>query len=173
MFLLCLFREREYNIEVMKKEVTLKITSKQYAETLEPSGEAFKRALELEDSLEIITEGTLYSKKNATYIAYDESEEAGLQNSRTLLRLGDGRLQIIRYGDSEEESMDMTLEPGVLNITQIRLPQVASYDLEVYTNSLDGQIDEAGNGNISVDYRIKFDKFFSRRTKLDIDVRAN
>ncbi len=173
MFLLCFFGEREYNIQVMKKEVTLRISSKQYAETLEPSGEAYKRALELEDSLEIITDGTLYSKKNATYIAYDESEEAGLQNSRTLLKLGDGRLQIIRYGDSEEENMDMTLEKGVMNIVQIRVPMVACYELEVYTNSLEGQIDEDGNGSINVDYRIKFDKFFTRRTKLDIDVRAN
>ena len=158
---------------VMKKPVTLKISSKQYAETLEPSGEAFKRELELEDSLEIITEGTLYSKKNATYIAYDESEEAGLQNSRTLLKLADNSLQIIRYGDEEDTNMDMTLEQGTRNITQIKLPMVASYDLEVYTNKLEHNLSEEGNGTISVDYRIKFDQFFTRRTKLDIEVRAN
>ena len=40
----------------MKKSVNLKITSTQYIENLKPSGEAFRRELELEDSMEILTE---------------------------------------------------------------------------------------------------------------------
>ena len=43
-------------------------------------------------------------------------------------------------------------------------------DLEVYTHSLDEQLDEEGYGTISVDYRIKFDRFFSRRNVLEIEV---
>ena len=58
----------------MKKSVNLKITSTQYIENLKPSGEAFRRELELEDSMEILTEGTVYSRNNATYITYDEAE---------------------------------------------------------------------------------------------------
>ena len=155
----------------MKKNVNLRITSTQYVENLRPSGEAFLRELEKEDSLEIYTEGTMYSKNEATYITYEESEEAGLADIRTLVKLDDGSIRIRRYGrDDADEGMDMTLRPGMLNITRYRVPAMPSMDLEVYTNSLDESLDEEGYGTISVDYRIKFDRFFSRRNVLEIEV---
>lgn len=155
----------------MKKNVNLKITSTQYIENLKPSGEAFLRELEKEDSLEIMTEGTMYLKNNARYISYEESEEAGLEDIRTLVKLDGTSIRIRRYGRNEdEEGMDMTLQPGILNITRYQLPRLASMDLEVYTNKLEENLDEEGYGTISVDYKIKFDKFFSRRNILEIEV---
>ncbi len=155
----------------MKKQVNLKITSKQYVENLKPSGEAFLRELEMEDSLEIMTEGTLYSKNNARYISYDESTDAGLEDTHTLVKLDGKSVRIRRYDSkSKDDSMDMTLEPGVLNITRYQVPQMASLDLEVYTNKLEDTLDEDGYGTISVDYKIKFDRFYSRRNILEIEV---
>lgn len=154
----------------MKKSVNLKITSTQYSESLKPSGEAYLRELEKEDTLEILTEGTVYYKNNATYITYEESEEAGLEDIRTLVKLGDGRMRIRRYGrGDDDEGMDMTLEPGILNITRYQMPMM-SMDLEVYTNSLSDELDEEGYGKVSVDYRIKFDQFLTRRNILEIEV---
>lgn len=154
-----------------KKNVNLRITSTQYVENLKPSGEAFRRELELEDSLEILTEGTVYSRNNATYITYEDAESAGPEDVRTLVKLKDGSIRIRRYagGDSDGD-MDMTLQPGTLNITRYRLPMMASLDLEVYTNSLSEELDDEGYGRISVDYKIRFDKFFSRRNILEIEV---
>ena len=158
-------------METMKKNVNLKITSTQYVENLRPSGEAFLRELEKEDSLEIFTEGTMYSKNDATYITYEESEEAGLADTRTLVKLDDGSIRIRRYGrDGGDEGMDMTLRPGMMNITRYHVPPLASMDLEVYTNSLDESLDEEGYGKIFVDYRIRFDRFYSRRNMLEIEV---
>ena len=158
-------------METMKKNVNLKITSTQYVENLRPSGEAFLRELEKEDSLEIFTEGTMYSKNDATYISYEESEEAGLTDIRTLVKLDDGSIRIRRYGkDEDDDGMDMTLRPGMLNITRYHVPPLASMDLEVYTNSLDESLDEEGYGKIFVDYRIRFDRFYSRRNMLEIEV---
>jgi uncharacterized beta-barrel protein YwiB (DUF1934 family) len=155
----------------MKKNVNLRITSTQYVENLRPSGEAFLRELEKEDSLEIYTEGTMYSGNDATYISYEESEEAGLADIRTLVRLDDGSIRIRRYGrDGEDDGMDMTLRPGVLNITRYQVPAVTTMDLEVYTNKLEDNLDDDGYGTISVDYKIKFDKYFSRRNVLEIEV---
>lgn len=155
----------------MKKQVNLKITSKQYVENLKPSGEAFLRELEMEDSLEIMTEGTLYSKNNARYISYDESTDAGLEDTHTLVKLDGKSVRIRRYDSkSKDDSMDMTLEPGVLNITRYQVPQMASLDLEIYTNKLENTLDEDGYGTISVDYKIKFDRFYSRRNILEIEV---
>ena len=154
----------------MKKSVNLKITSTQYSENLKPSGEAFLRELEKEDCLEILTEGTMYQKNNARYISYEESEEAGLTDSHTLVKLSDGRLNIKRYGADDDDGMDMTLEPGILSITRFQIPAMTPVSLEVYTNSLTDDLDEEGYGTISVDYRIKFDQFFSRRNILEIEV---
>ena len=155
----------------MKKSVNLKITSTQYIENLKPSGEAFRRELELEDSLEILTEGTLYSRNNATYITYEESEVIGSEDIRTLFKLEDGSIRIRKYvRDEDEEGMDMTLTPGILNITRYQIPMMPSVNLEVYTNKLEDGLDEDGYGKVSVDYKIKFDKFFSRRNILEIEV---
>lgn len=155
----------------MKKQVNLKITSTQYVENLKPSGETFLRELEKEDSLEIVTEGTIYQKNNAKYISYEESEQVGLEDSRMLVKLADGSIRIRRFAaEGEDDSMDMTLQPGVLNITRYQVPEVASLDLEVYTNKLEDNLDEEGYGTISVDYKIKFDRYFSRRNVLEIEV---
>ena len=155
----------------MKKIVNLKITSSQYIENLKPSGEAFRRELELEDSMEILTEGTVYSRNNATYITYEESEAIGSEDIRTLFKVGDGSIRIRKYArDEEDEGMDMTLTPGILNITRYQIPLMSSVNLEVYTNTLEDNLDEEGYGKVSVDYKIKFDKFFSRRNILEIEV---
>ena len=155
----------------MKKSVNLKITSQQYIENLKPSGEAFRRELELEDSMEILTEGTVYSRNNATYITYEETEASGSEDIRTLFKLEDGTIRIRKYvKDEDEEGMDMTLKPGILNITRYQIPMMAAVNLEVYTNKLEDNLDDEGYGKVSVDYKIKFDKFFSRRNILEIEV---
>ena len=158
----------------MKKSVNLKITSTQYIENLKPSGEAFRRELELEDTMEILTEGTVYSKNNATYITYEEAEALGTEDVRTLVKLEDGSIRIRKYGrDEEDEGMDMTLRPGMLNITRYQVPMMPSLNLEVYTNKLEDNLDEEGYGKVSVDYKIRFDKFFSRRNILEIEVKPS
>ena len=158
----------------MKKNVNLKIKSTQYIENLKPSGEAFRRELELEDSMEILTEGTMYSRNNARYIAYEEAEAFGSEDICTLFKLEDGSIRIRKYGrDEDDEGMDMTLTPGMLNITRYQIPMMSSVNLEVYTNKLEDNLDEEGYGTVSVDYKIKFDRFFSRRNRLEIEVKPS
>ncbi len=158
----------------MKKNVNLKIKSTQYIENLKPSGEAFRRELELEDSMEILTEGTMYSRNNARYIAYEEAEAFGSEDIRTLFKLEDGSIRIRKYGrDEDDEGMDMTLTPGMLNITRYQIPMMSSVNLEVYTNKLEDNLNEEGYGTVSVDYKIKFDRFFSRRNILEIEVKPS
>lgn len=163
-----------YNYSVMKKNVNLKIKSTQYIENLKPSGEAFRRELELEDSTEILTEGMLYSRNNATYITYEEAEVYGSEDVRTLFKLEDGSIRIRKYGtDDDDEGMDMTLIPGTLNITRYQIPMMTPVNLEVYTNKLENGLDEEGYGTVSVDYKIRFDSFFSRRNILEIEVKPS
>ena len=69
-----------------KKSVNLIISNNQYSESLEPKGETFTRELNLEDNIELTTEGFLYNKGRTMYIAYDETEDAGLQNTKTIIK---------------------------------------------------------------------------------------
>lgn len=155
----------------MKKNVNIKITSNQYIENLKPSGESFKRELELEDSTEILTEGTVYSRNNTTYITYEERDGYSDEEVRTLVKLEDDSIRIRKYAHDEDEGMDMMLRPGMLNITRYQVPTLPTLNLEVYTNSLEKDINENGIGKVSVDYKIKLDKFYSRRNILEIEVR--
>lgn len=162
----------------MKRNVSLKITSSQYVENLVPSGEAFKRELELEDSVEVLTEGVLYNKENYTYITYDESEQLGTEEAKTVLKLSHAEgskkvLTIRRYGKTDDEDMDMMLQKGIRNITRYKIPNVGSLDIEVYTLNLEDTLDEEGCGTISVDYRLKFDQFYSRRNILTVEINPN
>ena len=155
----------------MKKTVFLKITSSQYEEKLQPNGEAFVRELELEDSIEICTEGTMYDRNDATYILYEESKEMGMENMKTMLKLKDEELHIRRYTRDDDDDMDMVLKQGVLNITRYKVPMLPGMDIEIYTNKLQHDLDEEGYGTISVDYKIKFDRMFARRNLLEIEVK--
>lgn len=155
-----------------KKNVNLKISNKQYAESLEPNGETFSRELSLEDSLEIETEGTLYSKDGATYITYEESEDAGLENNKTLIKFADGRLRIRRFGNEEAGSMDLMLEEGLMNITRYYVP-AGRIDLEIYTNKLTENLSDESYGKIFADYSIKLDQYLNRRNNLEIEIMPN
>ena len=157
----------------MKKNVSLKIKSSQYSENLAPSGEAFKREFELEDTVEIMTEGNLYTKGDSTYIVYEESTEAGLENMKTMLKLNGDTLNIHRYAQNDGEDSELCLREGLLNITRYKIPNLAALDLEVYTSKLYDDLDEEGYGKIQVDYKIKFDQYFSRRNVLEIEVQPS
>lgn len=152
-----------------KKIVTLKITMKQYSESLQPKGETYVRELALEDSFEVMTEGTVYTKSGATYIAYDESEKAGLEDNRTLVKVEDKSMSIKRFGSEKAPMMNIMLEEGIKTVTRYKIP-MATFDMEVYTHKLTKELDEDGFGEIYADYNIKLDTLMNRRNKLTIEV---
>ena len=155
-----------------KKSVNLVFSNNQYTEQLVPSGQTYKRALILEDNIEVTTEGFLYNKGKSTYITYDEVEDGGLENTKTILKLeGDDKLQIRRYGKDEGAGMmDMQLEEGVHNITRYVIP-TGNLEREIYTNKVESSLDEDGFGKISGDYKIKMEPYVNLRNKLEIEVK--
>lgn len=157
-----------------KKSVNLVISNNQYSESLEPKGETFTRELNLEDNIELTTEGFLYNKGRTMYIAYDETEDAGLQNTKTIIKLeGNDKLRIRRYGKDEDSGMmDMQLEEGILNITKYVIP-AGNLEMEIYTNKIETSLDDDGYGKIFADYKIKMEPFINVRNKLEIEVKPS
>ena len=157
-----------------KKSVNLVISNNQYSESLEPKGETFTRELNLEDNIELTTEGFLYNKGRTMYITYDETEDAGLQNTKTIIKLeGNDKLRIRRYGKDEDSGMmDMQLEEGILNITKYVIP-AGNLEMEIYTNKIETSLDDEGYGKIFADYKIKMEPFINVRNKLEIEVKPS
>ncbi|WP_287585900.1 DUF1934 domain-containing protein [Mogibacterium sp.] len=157
-----------------KKSVNLVISNNQYSESLEPKGETFTRELNLEDNIELTAEGFLYNKGRTMYIAYDETEDAGLQNTKTIIKLeGNDKLRIRRYGKDEDSGMmDMQLEEGILNITKYVIP-AGNLEMEIYTNKIETSLDDEGYGKIFADYKIKMEPFINVRNKLEIEVKPS
>lgn len=155
----------------VKKPVFIHLRSSQYSEKLEEKGEAFARTFDLEDSLDIDTEGFYYTVNGVRYLLYNESQELGLGNVRTLIRIRDKEVEIKRFSKEEPQDMDIRLEQGVRCITRYVLPvQSLTLDLELYTHKLGIDLTPEGTGTIEAEYTIKFDRFGNHRNKLKITV---
>ncbi|MBM6991602.1 MAG: DUF1934 domain-containing protein [Mobilibacterium timonense] len=159
----------------VKKPVFIRLRSAQYGERLEEKGPAFARQYDLEDSLDIDTEGVFYTVNGTKYLLYDEAEEMGMgTNVKTLIRIKPSELEIKRFGTEEPGDMDIRLEKGVRTITRYVAPvQAMNFELEIYTNKLDIDMSDEGVGTIDAEYFMRFDQFGRRKNKLNIKVEAN
>ena len=154
-----------------KNKATLRIRNRQYEESLEPSGNAFARKLTLDDEMEMITEATVYTKENSTYITYEESEKTGMQDSRTMIKLTGDIVEVHRYGKKKKNdgmNLDLHLEKGRRELVRYRLP-VGSVNIEMVTHD----VDEEGFGKIFAEYSMYFgdETMGSRRNKLEMTIR--
>ena len=155
----------------VKKPVFIHLRSSQYSEKLEEKGEALARTFDMEDRREIDTQGFYYTVNGVRYLLYNESEELGLGNVRTLIRIRDKEVEIKRFSKEEPQDMDIRLEQGVRCITRYVLPlQSLTLDLELYTHKLGIDLTPEGTGTIEAEYTIKFDRFGNHRNKLKITV---
>lgn len=157
----------------MKKDVYLNIKSKQYNYNVVPEMKTLVQEVAEEESVEIFTEGILYTKPEAKYITYEKSEQAGLEDVRTVLKVQDGSVRIRTYSKKDNEvANDIILQEGIVNATRYKVSMGASFSFEVYTNKIENNIGEDGYGTLSLDFDIQFDDAFTRRNILKIEVQA-
>lgn len=155
-----------------KNNAVLQIANRQYQEVLEPKGEAYVRQLKLEDEFELMTEATVYTKKGATYITYEESEETGLENSTTMIKVSENAVDIRRYGESHSPDMNLHLEKGIKAITAYHVP-TGRFEVSIYTNDLSHELDENGCGTVFADYNLQMMDLLKRRNRLEISIRPS
>lgn len=154
-----------------KKDVMLRIKTRQYQETLEPKGAAYRRELTLDDEIELMTEATVYTKSGNTYITYEEPEESGMNDRRTLIKLTERALEIRRYGEAGDGDM-LHLEEGMRCLTRYHAP-MGILEMELYTNELKRELDPDGCGEIYADYNIRMDDIMNRRNRLEIRIQPS
>ncbi len=139
------------------KDITLKITGKQI------SGN------EPEEKMEFITEGKMYDKNGSKYIMYEESEFSGFPGCKTALKFSDESIRMKRIGQNVGIGMEFIFEEGKRFSSEYKTPY-GTFDMEVLTRSIVGELDSEGTGQVYIDYQVSFNGVTEGRNELMIQV---
>ena len=120
-----------------------------------------------EDSMEFVTEATLYKRGDAIYLIYEESELSGIPGCKTRLKLKDGKVQMKRFGEGAGAGSEINFETGKRYTGFYETP-FGAIEMEVLTNKLENTLSEQGDGYIDIDYSISLKGLLEGRNRLNI-----
>ncbi|WP_432406870.1 DUF1934 domain-containing protein [Wukongibacter sp. M2B1] len=136
------------------KNVILKITGSQM-----PAGEE-------EDLIELMTEGKVYEKENATYLVYEESELSGMEGCTTTLKLIEDKIIMKRFGNATSQ---LIFEKGKRHVSNYNTPY-GNFRMEILTKEVEYSIDENYKGTISLEYRMSIQGLSEGTNRLHIEI---
>ncbi|MGV8145449.1 MAG: DUF1934 domain-containing protein [Alkaliphilus sp.] len=136
----------------MKKEIMIKVVGTQ------------KNIEGEENTIELITEGTIYTKNNNIYIVYKESEISGMEGTTTSLKIEDGRrVTMKRYGQT---TSSLVFEKDRSNKSDYSTAY-GNFEIEIMTNFLDVEINEEKRKNkIEIKYHLVIPGFTESENRL-------
>ena len=102
------------------------------------------------DSIELTTSGMMYEKESAIYITYKETDESGLGDTKTTVKVEENRVSIIRFGDS---AVHLIFEEGKKHVAYYDMG-FGSLSMGVQTYSLTHSMGEHG-GKINIHYAME------------------
>lgn len=122
------------------------------------------------NSIEVISEGCLYSKKDILYLLYEDmSDETGKEKTRiradkdkvkVTKTLGNGLTTSLEFEQGKRYDTDYNTSMG-------RIP------MEIFTNQLKNDLNENGKGKIEIDYDVSLKGIGSGKSRLNIEVLRN
>lgn len=138
------------------KAVVLKIDSK------------IKMTGQEDQDMELMTEGKFYIKDEQFYFVYEESELSGMDGTRTMLKLGDERVTMRRFGQNDSE---LTFEAGIRYDALYKTPY-GHFDMEVVASKVNYEVDAEGNADIELIYEISIKGLGENKTYMKINSKA-
>lgn len=118
------------------------------------------------NDMELITEGKYYKKGENYYITYSESEMTGMEGTTTTLKVGDGRVTLMRFGAINSQ---MVFERGQKHVSHYDTTYGA-FTVGVMANEVDIDVTEKG-GVIKVGYQVELDNARTGLNNFQISVR--
>ena len=118
-----------------------------------------------EDTIEMITVGSYYTKNECYYIIYNESEISGMEGTTTSLKVESNRVVLNRMGMAE---LRQVFEEGVLNHANYVTPYGAM-KLTVMPSKVEVDLTELG-GSINLEYELTIGNDKISDNKLSITV---
>ncbi|MBN4069768.1 MAG: calycin [Alkaliphilus sp.] len=136
----------------MKKEIMIKVVGRQ------------KNIEGEENTIELTTEGTVYTKNDNTYIVYKESEISGMEGTTTSLKIEDGRkITMKRYG---ETTSSLVFENNKINKSDYSTAY-GNFEIEILTSLLNVNIkEEKRKSKIEIKYHLVIPGFVESENRL-------
>ncbi len=118
------------------------------------------------DQYELTTLGKYIKKGDKYYVSYEGSELTGYEGTTTTLKIKDGYISMIRFGNS---STQMIFEKEKKYVGHYETP-FGSLSVGVTTNSMTVDIDENG-GEIDLDYLVELNNNLPVHNGLHLKIR--
>lgn len=138
----------------MKKPVILNIRGRQHYEGQE------------QDTIELVTEGTMEKFDGGWELSYEESELTGLAGVTTTFRVEEGRITLRRTG---KLSSQMVFQEGVVHESLYQM-EFGALLMTVCARRIDCQLSEAG-GYVDLGYSIQIEHSAAGMVDYHLDVR--
>lgn len=139
----------------MKQNAILTITGRQSYEGQEP------------DLIELTTEGTFEQKGKAWILTYEESELTGLEGTKTVIRVENGKVSLGRTGTLHSH---MVFQEGVCHDSLYRIPEGALM-ISVLAEKIQWELSPSG-GRVFLRYGIVVEDSARGMVEFEIQVRA-
>ncbi len=118
------------------------------------------------DTYELTTLGSYIKKGDKYYVSYEGSEATGYENTKTTLKIGDGLVSMIRFGETASQ---MVFEKKKTYIGYYDTP-FGNLSVGVTTRDMKIDIDEDG-GEIHLDYFVEINHSASVHNGLHVKIR--
>ncbi len=102
--------------------------------------------------LELVTEGKYYKKDKAYFVTYDESEVTGMSGTTTTLKVMDDVVTLIRVGSVNSQ---FVFQQGQKHLSYYDT-EYGAFTVGVTANEVDVKIDDSG-GEIHIGYQLEID----------------
>lgn len=107
---------------------------------------------QVDNILELVTEGKYYKKDKAYFVTYDESDVTGMSGTTTTLKVLDGIVTLIRVGSVNSQ---FVFQQGQKHISYYDTEHGA-FTIGVTANEVDVKINDSG-GKIRIGYQLEID----------------
>lgn len=114
------------------------------------------------DNIKVNATGTLYEKKDNTYVVYKENQDN--QETTTSIKIEDDKVTIRRFG---ETNSTMTFKENDVMKSNYLTPQ-GMFIIEVKTNKLNINMKE--NIEVDIDYNIEIMDMFKGRNLIKLNI---
>ncbi|MDK2799353.1 MAG: hypothetical protein PWP27_1235 [Clostridiales bacterium] len=104
------------------------------------------------NSIELVTQGKYYKKGDHYFITYKETEITGMEGTTTTLKIGDGKITLMRFGQNNSQ---LIFEKGQKHLCYYET-EYGSFTVGVFSNDVNINLDDYG-GEIAVDYSLEID----------------
>ncbi|CAH2211810.1 DUF1934 domain-containing protein [Tepidibacter aestuarii] len=119
------------------------------------------------DDMELITEGKIYLKNNATYVVYEESEISGMKGTTSRLKITEDCIIMKKMGRNNSE---LVFEVGKRYKTLYRTPH-GSLPMEIVTKKIEiNKIDLYKNIEITIEYDLNITGLFEGKNSINIKI---